>query len=472
MLNRLKRIPCKRIIPFLLLVVILLGAGLFIFFAYPQWFGVNVPAGDVPVQRVLVVAPHPDDETLGPGGMIARAAKQGTPVRVVVVTYGDGFAKAAQAFTGKRNLTAADYRRLGEARRLETIRAMETLGLPENDVIFLGYPDGGTRRLWYNYWDYGRLYTGINGSDRVPYASAWKPGAPYCGDSVVAALTKIIAEYKPTDIYLPDPGDEHPDHWAVNAFVQYTLAKMNYRANLYTYLVHRSYWPEPLIAEPGKPLRPPKEMLGIGTKWREIPLSKEEIDLKSRAIRCYATQEKIMGPFLRAFIRSTELFGSSKVPVVPNRSEPPTLSGQTDFVSLVRDARADTSFYRLFYRLERLPDLSAVGMLRQDGRLWLVLQTEQPISSRVTYRVDMRFFFPGGQVKRLDYEITGRQVQVQTPAQNNLDLPPVQVEGDAHRLLIAVPGGQLKGARAVLMDGETYLGKIMFDKTDYRLFDF
>jgi len=454
------------------LVLILTGTGLFFYFAYPQWFGVNVPAGEVPVQRVLVVAPHPDDETLGPGAMIARAVKKGTPVRVVLVTCGDGFTQAARAFTGKRHPTAADFRRLGEARRLETIRAMETLGLPANDVIFLGFPDGGMRHLWDDCWDYGHLYTGANGGDRVPYAWALKPGAPYCGESVVDALTGIIARFKPTDIYLPDPGDEHPDHWAVNAFVQYTLAKMNYRAHLYTYLVHRSYWPEPLLPQPGRPLKPPAEMLGIGTTWTEVPLTPEEINLKRRAIACYATQEKVMGPFLRAFIRNTELFGTSRVPVVSERGAPPTLSGGEDFASLVRDARADTSFYRLFYRLERIPDLSAVGMLHQDGRLWLVLQAAQPISNRVGYRVDMRFFFPGGVVKRLDYEITGRRVQVSGPAQNCLDLPPAQVDGDAYRLLIAVPDARLKGARSVLIDGETYLGKVMFDKTDYRLFDF
>ncbi|HHW43469.1 PIG-L family deacetylase [Desulfofundulus thermobenzoicus] len=470
--GKIKLISRKWMFLVVALVSLLLITGLFFYFFYPQWFGVNIRSGNISVYRVLVVAPHPDDETLGSGGIIARAVKQGTPVKVIIVTYGDGFTKAARAFTGKHDVTAGDYKKLGETRRLETIRAMETLGLPEDDVIFLGFPDGGMRHLWDNYWDHDCPFTGINGSSQVPYTNAWQPGVPYCGERVVETLTKIITEFKPTDIYVPDPGDEHPDHWAVNAFVLYTLTKMNYQAKLYTYLVHRGYWPEPLRPETGKPLRPPKEMVGIGTNWMEVPLSPEEINLKSSAINCYDTQKKVMGSFLRAFIRSTELFGTSKIPVVPDYNESLAISKQTDSISLVRDARANSSFYRFFYRLERNPDLSAVGMLRQQDRLWLVLQTVQPFSSRVSYRLDMRFFFPDGTVKRLDYRITGRQVQVLMPARNSLNLPPVQIEGDTNRLLIAVPAGDLEGARSVLMDGEAYHGSVLFDKTDYRLFNF
>src|SRR5437764_4809009 len=45
--------------------------------------------------RILVLAPHCDDETLGAGGYMAMAARLGARVRVVMLTNGDGFPLAA-----------------------------------------------------------------------------------------------------------------------------------------------------------------------------------------------------------------------------------------------------------------------------------------------------------------------------------------------------------------------------------------
>ncbi len=44
-----------------------------------------------PGERLLVVAPHPDDETLGAGGLIQRVLENHGQVRVVLITAGDGF---------------------------------------------------------------------------------------------------------------------------------------------------------------------------------------------------------------------------------------------------------------------------------------------------------------------------------------------------------------------------------------------
>jgi hypothetical protein len=61
-----------------------------------------------PDDRLLIVAPHPDDEVLGCGGLMATAAAQGIPVRVVYLTSGDAFTVAA-ALTAR---TAPDPRRM------------------------------------------------------------------------------------------------------------------------------------------------------------------------------------------------------------------------------------------------------------------------------------------------------------------------------------------------------------------------
>ena len=47
-----------------------------------------------PTPGLLVIAPHPDDETLGAGGLIERVRAKGGTVRVVLITAGDGFLEA------------------------------------------------------------------------------------------------------------------------------------------------------------------------------------------------------------------------------------------------------------------------------------------------------------------------------------------------------------------------------------------
>ena len=73
-------------------------------------------------ERVLVIAPHPDDEVLGCGGVLALHAMRGDRVRVVVLTDGAAGGDA-------------------EAREAETRAAATVLGLEQ--VEFLGLEDGG-----------------------------------------------------------------------------------------------------------------------------------------------------------------------------------------------------------------------------------------------------------------------------------------------------------------------------------------
>lgn len=418
----------------------------------------------------MIVAPHPDDETLAAAGVIARSVKKGIPVRVVVVTCRDGFPKAASALTGKRNPGAEDFLRLGKTRQKEAAAAMKVLGLPEKDIIFLGYPDGALKTLWDNHWEYENAYrSSATKAASVPYSDAWEPGAPYCGQSLVDALTRIVEDFRPSAVYYPHPGDEHPDHWATHAFTLYTLAKMNYQAQEFTYLVHYSYWPEPLFSEPTKPLKPPLEMTGNGTRWFDVPLTAEEIELKRRALKCYATQQKVMRPFLSAFIRNTELFNTSPVPPVPVLTEPPAFLQITDLEAALAGIWSKSNLNRPPFRLQTVPNLKSVGILKQGEFFWLVLKTRLPVSGKVKYELDLRFIFPAGQVKRLAYQVFSQQISILARSRNTLFLPPARVTRKENYVLIAVPGRDLLGALFVLIDGKTYVGEVMFDKTDYRL---
>jgi LmbE family N-acetylglucosaminyl deacetylase len=82
--------------------------------------------------RVLILAPHPDDESLGCGGLIAACCEAGRPPFVLVLTDGAG------SHPGSRSHPPA---RLRATREAEARRALAALGLGPDHIAFLGLPD-------------------------------------------------------------------------------------------------------------------------------------------------------------------------------------------------------------------------------------------------------------------------------------------------------------------------------------------
>lgn len=85
-------------------------------------------------KRAVIIAPHPDDEAIGCGGMIQALVKQGTPPHVIILTGGEG------SHRGCCDITSED---LIAGRHGLTLKAAETMGLPMANVHCLQYPDGG-----------------------------------------------------------------------------------------------------------------------------------------------------------------------------------------------------------------------------------------------------------------------------------------------------------------------------------------
>ncbi len=83
-------------------------------------------------KRILFLMAHPDDETFGPGGTIARYARSGEEVRLATATRGEAGMVGDPPVTGREHL--------GEVRARELLAAAEILGLAE--VHFLGFVDG------------------------------------------------------------------------------------------------------------------------------------------------------------------------------------------------------------------------------------------------------------------------------------------------------------------------------------------
>ncbi|MCX6737589.1 MAG: PIG-L family deacetylase [Candidatus Parcubacteria bacterium] len=261
--------------------------------------------------RILIVAPHPDDETLGMGGYIQRAKKGGAQVKVIYLTLGDH--NEIAAWIDKKNplLTPSKYRQLGEKRAQEAINGTSTLGLKREDLVFLGYPDSGTLKIWQSYWNGRSFLNPITATNKVPYEIAQTPKAAYNAKSIMSDLSQIIDGYKPTKVFAPMNLDSHPDHQAAYLFTQAVVNVLWPKPQVYAYLVHQHYYPEPLRYAPYNYLVPPSDITENYFNYANFNLTKAEEDIKYSALSKYNTQMRV-GHTLKSFIRQNEIFLKDK----------------------------------------------------------------------------------------------------------------------------------------------------------------
>lgn len=184
----------------------------------------------------LVLAPHPDDESLGCGGLIAACCARGTPPVVAVLTDG------AMSHPGSRAFPPA---RRAALRAAETRTAVAALGLPADRLHFLGLPDGG-----------------------VPAVGAVAEQAA----ARVAALARAAGAATIMATWEHDP---HPDHVAAHAIARRAAALAGAR------LVSYPVWGWAL---------PPRRRLAVG-EVAGIRLDiAAHLAAKRRAIAAHASQ--------------------------------------------------------------------------------------------------------------------------------------------------------------------------------------
>lgn len=267
-----------------------------------------------PHLRVLVVAPHPDDESLGAGGLMQQTLAAGGRVHVLFMTNGDGYPEAVEVATGHREPSASDYRGFGELRRAEALVALEHYRVLPLSVTFLGFPDGGLAEIWRRGPHVPAYESPYTREDNPPYPHVFEAGARYVSRDLIHLIARIIALSDPDWIVLPTPLDNHPDHCATFTFVLAALkslaaepggaAKMPDR--LLTYLVHTAAgWPPP-PSQPG-PLPEPAKLLAPA-KWYSLALTDTQVQTKLEALETHRTQAAVMEALFRSFARPNELF--------------------------------------------------------------------------------------------------------------------------------------------------------------------
>lgn len=207
------------------------------------------------MQRVLIIAPHPDDEAVAAGGLIQQTLAGGGTVRVAFLTDGERNPWPQRAMLRKWRITAADRAAWAALRRREAVASLVALGAGEADAAFLGFPD----------------------STLGVMAAA--------GDvRATEALTAIASAFDPTLIVSPSALDLHADHRAGALFAHRAAAE----TPIMTYIVHGAA-PE-------------------GRLTALLPLTDEQLARKREAILCHASQLILSRKRLLSHARPGEAF--------------------------------------------------------------------------------------------------------------------------------------------------------------------
>ncbi len=363
------------------------------------------------VHRLLILAPHCDDETLGAAGLILAAERSGIQVRVVIATNGDGSYSTAVGDLHVLRPHRQDYIRMGESRQSESLAALRVLGVMPEQVDFLSYPDRGLASLWNDHWSASNPYrSAYSGATKSPYPLTYNPKSVYAGEDLLADLESILTGYQPDLIIYPHPDDLHPDHWGLSVFTRLAITLVmhddpGYRPGEYTYLVHRGDFPTVTGYHPKDELFPPPALYAVSPDWYRWDLTPADEELKYQAVLEYRSQLATLRGLLVSFIRTNELFAPVEDGVLANavRGNPDNPvtwmdpSGQP-----IHPAGLDPSHD--YFSRNTLPssDLVALYLARgSEGRLWMCAETASNASVGIAYSLRLKALTPAGIV---DYD--------------------------------------------------------------------
>ena len=216
---------------------------------------------------MLIIAPHPDDETIGCGGTVVLSALK--PLRLDIVFLTDGSASHP-----KHPIVSPSN--MAKRRRDEALAAANVLGVKSDRMVFLNVRDGSLSHL-----------------------------DPDQAEKLEATTTEVLTRLSPEAILLPCRSDGSSEHEAAFAFVDMALKKSGIKTRVIEFPVW-SWW-NPLLMLPF--------IFSHRAIWRVDIRSTRH--LKARAIATYASQTQPIPPdtkpalpqgFAEMFLGGSEYF--------------------------------------------------------------------------------------------------------------------------------------------------------------------
>jgi N-acetylglucosamine malate deacetylase 1 len=207
--------------------------------------------------RIVLIAPHMDDEALACGGLIASLPDR----ELIHLVYATDGMKSPAPIVPSRDSISSD---LGEVRVKESIAAMRVLGVPQHNLHFLRLPEARLSR---------------------------------CRPVLAEALRQLMAQLQPDYIFIPFRYDRHRDHLTINHAVMAGKKRGWYRAQLIEYFVYHRW---KLL--PGRDIRryiQPQHLIEIDIK----PVARQ----KRMALDCFQSQTTIYYPWQTRPILTSKL---------------------------------------------------------------------------------------------------------------------------------------------------------------------
>jgi LmbE family N-acetylglucosaminyl deacetylase len=351
-------------------------------------------------QRLLILAPHCDDETLGAAGLILAAQRSDIEARVVIATNGDGYLFATMEEFKRLYPRPQDFIRMGNLRQQESLAALAVLGLRPAQVSFLSYPDRGSPSLWYDNWKANNPYRSPYSEDtHSPYPITYNPKSVYAGENFLADIISILDDYRPDLVIYPNPEDVHPDHWGLNVFTRLALTLIanrdsSFHPTEYTYLVHRPDFPEVRGLRPTETLVPPSALYALFPNWYQWDLTTKDIALKGQAVQEYRSQLPLLRGLMESFVRVNELFSSVsnadlKTATQGNPLDPG--SWRDNSGTAIAPVQLDPTLD--FFVRDAIPasDLTTFYAARGwDGQLWMCGQLRASTEESLTYLLRLK----------------------------------------------------------------------------------
>lgn len=424
-----------------------------------------------PDDRILVLAPHPDDEVIGCGGVIQQALAMKLPVRVVYLTYGDNNEWSFLMYRKHFVLFPGSVRQMGVVRHDEALAAARLLGLQPAQEFFLGYPDHGTLTMWQNFWDtppsFRSMLTRVR---QVPYDSAFRPGAPYKSEEILRDLTQVLRAFRPTKVFVSHPADYNPDHRALYLFTRVALwdLEKQMQPDVFPYLVHYTKWPAPQGRQPTLTLTPPATLTNSVT-WSALPLTPEQVKRKEVALKAHASQLKSSRAYLESFVRANELFGDYPTIALPASGALPLAEmdrARLQHAPLLPEALTDRERARFVGIEWRYVSV-------QDKDLVVAIHLSRPLARDVEasiYLFGYRDNYPFAQMPKLHLKMgeTGSALYDQA---RKLPRNTARIERDSDDIIIRIPLQVLGNPHRLLTSARTYIADIPLDWVSWRIME-